>query len=1098
VDLTIPAQPSNTEATPYSDTEIQVTWTDNSGNEDDFRIDREQVVAGADSTANASANAFTEVGIVGPNVTTFLDSGLAPSTAYRYRVRACNQNGCSEPTAEPAEVSTFAKLVIETTSVPNGVVGDAYEQILVATGGDGTVTWSVSEGSLPDGITLSGTGTLSGTPTAEGTFDFTVQVVGAGQTVTQGLSLIVYALPTITTSSLPVGVFGIAYQVSLEASGGDGTYEWIVSAGAVPPGLTFDQGGTLTGTPTTKGTYDLTIEVTSIGKTASAAFTLPVYDPLVISTTSLANGLIGSAYSETLLATGGDGTYTWSLTSGSLPAGLALDSNTGTISGTPTTGETGSFTVQVASGGLTATADLSINLYAVLSVTTSSLPNATDGVSYSHSLAASGGDANYSWSITVGALPDGLSLTPSSGLISGTPTTIGTSSFTAQVVSGDAQTATAALSLEVVAQAPLLVRTTEVPDARSGVAYSQTLEASGGTGTGYAWSLEAGTLPSGVTLSTEGILSGTPSESGSFSFTPRVEDDGGTSATAVLGLHSCEAALSLGVGESLVTPFPARCGVVLPDADADYRIALMPRAQVLDDGDVPNLAGGLRLSAIAGTPGEEFFVPPQMAVMQVRPPLPEDEGLDPEILRMAKATERFSLKLREEEYRRRPNMPMTIRSVLGPPLAPSEVGPAQDPPASRQFFVDDAGQDKDVTINATLRAFTANVEYYEDAGEVGVPGDLGVMTDGTRATDQEITDLLAYYDTYGKPVIDEVFGGLGPVGTTNNFKGGLRPANDIDQNDGRFIVLQLRESRMSEDVAGYVSSCDRYPRQENYNAGGYYCSGSNEAEMTYLSHPDHEFYRGTLVHEVKHISSHGYAVLGGRDFNPSWLEEGTAEIAKEKSSRDAAGLADGMRVSFSDIYPGGSSTPETYGMVVVNSRARRFLKASPLSALIGDPEPNPEESSYYGASWLFHRFLADAYGNGDEDSFFLALNTGGSDVAQVEAVTGRPIETLFAEFLVAIGVEGQPAARATTTRRLESYDFHGIAAGWPSDPPWPYLQATSGFTTGTFSFSTHYTSPNFFDFTTAGGMALRLDAFSSGGSELNPGADVVLGVTRIR
>jgi hypothetical protein len=92
---------------------------------------------------------------------------------------------------------------------------------------------------------------------------------------------------------------------------------------------------------------------------------------------------------------------------------------------------------------------LSITIYFGLAVTTSTLPDGQVGVFYSQSLTAIGGDGSYTWSIIAGSLPAGLSLVPSTGLISGTPTTAGTSNFTVQVVSGDAQTATAALSIEI-------------------------------------------------------------------------------------------------------------------------------------------------------------------------------------------------------------------------------------------------------------------------------------------------------------------------------------------------------------------------------------------------------------------------------------------------------------------------------------------------------------------------------------------------------------------------------------------------------------------------------------------------------------------------
>ena len=176
----------------------------------------------------------------------------------------------------------------------------------------------------------------------------------------------------------------------------------------------------------------------------------PSIATLVVTTTSLPNAAPTVAYTQTLMATGGDGSYTWSLTVGSLPTGLSLNASTGLISGTNPTGASSTFTVQNASGdGQTATQELTITVNATLAVTTISLSNSAQTVAYSQTLTATGGDANYTWSVTVGSLPTGLSLNGSNGQISGTPTVHETRDFTVRVVSGDGQSATHALSITV-------------------------------------------------------------------------------------------------------------------------------------------------------------------------------------------------------------------------------------------------------------------------------------------------------------------------------------------------------------------------------------------------------------------------------------------------------------------------------------------------------------------------------------------------------------------------------------------------------------------------------------------------------------------------
>jgi hypothetical protein len=161
-----------------------------------------------------------------------------------------------------------------------------------------------------------------------------------------------------------------------------------------------------------------------------------------------------------------------------------------------------------------------------LTVTTTSLPGATEEVAYSTTLAASGGTAPYSWTITSGSLPTGLSLS-SSGVITGTPSAAGTVSFTVQVTDSTTptrQTGTAPLSLTVATTTtPLIITTTSLPSATEEVAYSTTLAASGGTAP-YSWAITSGSLPTGLSLSPTGVISGTPSALGSSSFSVKVTD----------------------------------------------------------------------------------------------------------------------------------------------------------------------------------------------------------------------------------------------------------------------------------------------------------------------------------------------------------------------------------------------------------------------------------------------------------------------------------------------------------------------------------------------------------------------------------------------
>lgn len=250
--------------------------------------------------------------------------------------------------------------------------------------------------------------------------------------------------------------------------------------------------------------------------------------PLAIATLSLPNGTVGTAYSASLQVSGGTAPYSWQLSSGSLPAGLTLSSSSAAISGMPTASGTSSFSVTVSgAGNATATKSLSIVIAAAtpsLSISTSSLAGGQVGTAYSATLQATGGTTPYSWSISSGSLPAGVTLNASSGAISGTPSAAGTSSFVAKVTDANQNAATKSLSITVAAAAqPLTITTTSLPNGSTNTSYSAFLYAGGGK-TPYNWTVSSGALPAGLALSGTGDITGVPTAAGTSSFGVTVTD----------------------------------------------------------------------------------------------------------------------------------------------------------------------------------------------------------------------------------------------------------------------------------------------------------------------------------------------------------------------------------------------------------------------------------------------------------------------------------------------------------------------------------------------------------------------------------------------
>ncbi len=232
---------------------------------------------------------------------------------------------------------------------PGGEVNVAYSNQLTVTGGTSPFTWSVASGSLPPGVTLgASTGLLSGTPTAAGTFSFTVKVTdNAGLSDSAPVSITIVPGPTLTFAPPPAGWTNTVYSNQLTVTGGTSPYTWSVVSGTLPPGISLSAVGTLTGTSTATGNFRFTVKATDAnGQSASQATSVLINLGVTATFSAPPAGVVGAAYSAALTATGGTAPFTWSVNTGSLPPGITL-SEAGVLAGTPTTAGSFPFTVNI-------------------------------------------------------------------------------------------------------------------------------------------------------------------------------------------------------------------------------------------------------------------------------------------------------------------------------------------------------------------------------------------------------------------------------------------------------------------------------------------------------------------------------------------------------------------------------------------------------------------------------------------------------------------------------------------------------------------------------------------------------------------------------
>ena len=393
----------------------------------------------------------------------------------------------------------------------------------VRAAGDPAVRYYTS-GSWPSWLTLDTlTGELGGTPLALAVnTPFSVVASNSYGRVTNAYQITVLERPqgppVFLTTNLPNGVVNAPYNQQIVITNG-GTFS--ITAGSLPAGLNMDTNGLVSGLPTTAETLQFIVLASNVVGGSNKLFEItinpPAGAPEFTTTNPLPSGVVGQPYSLQIEASNYPTNF--SLLSGALPDGLGLTA-AGMVTGTPTQIETGNFTVFATNlvGGTQTNYTLQI-LGPPVILTTSPLPDGSPGVPYSQQISATG---DPSFSLAGGSLPGGVTLS-TNGLVSGTPSAPGAFNFT--VLATNAYGSDSRAYDLLIGALPVLSTTNPLPTGQVGTPYSKQIVASGSP----IFSLYDGSLPGGLVLATNGLVSGTPTIDGAFQFTVRATNDYGWS-----------------------------------------------------------------------------------------------------------------------------------------------------------------------------------------------------------------------------------------------------------------------------------------------------------------------------------------------------------------------------------------------------------------------------------------------------------------------------------------------------------------------------------------------------------------------------------------
>ncbi len=440
---------------------------------------------------------------------------------FNFTIRAENMAGSDEQNFY-LRVNAV-KPVIKTSKLPDGYENTEYPtQILEISKGTKPVVWSIASGRLPNDLSLSPEGIVTGTPTETGTFSITFKAENNFEnndpySGTKKISLkIKPEKPVITTTSIRDASADVQYEpFQLQATGSGITWS---KSGNFPSGLSLSKSGIISGTPKKAGTYSFTITAKNTSGSDPRKFTLTVRGvaPVINTDANLPNATVGKSYTLQMQATGTKA-ITWSAEN--LPEGVSIGKTNGKI--TVKTKKSGVFTFTVIATNI---AGSDRKLFRLKSFEAPKITSKADlgkiaASAYQEIQLSATGTTPISWTITKGKLPLGLSFSDE-GMIKGIPFEVGKYSFTVRA-SNDVGIATQ--NAKITVTAPTLTITTSELQATEGVEISEKLAASGTPP--IEWSLALlNSLPKNLVLSNDGTITGTPAKSGKYSFTVKAKD----------------------------------------------------------------------------------------------------------------------------------------------------------------------------------------------------------------------------------------------------------------------------------------------------------------------------------------------------------------------------------------------------------------------------------------------------------------------------------------------------------------------------------------------------------------------------------------------